>query len=338
MFMAQKKKVTIKDIARKANVSISTVSRVLNDGDSVTEAKRNAVMQAVTELDYQPNVAAQALAGGQTKTVGVITQDISNPFYDAILRGVRQGLDASGYSPIFADGHWQAPVEIKSMQMLLDRSVDGLILLGGCSSEEALRQFNKQVPLIIVGRNLPSLDNQCLLLDDFKGAYKATQYLIEQGHQRIAHITGILSHEDAVERRKGYEQALVDAGLEPDPELIIEGNFLEQSGVLATEILFTRSRTFSAIFTANDQIAYGVLLALYRRGIRVPDDISIIGFDDQRTSAYTAPPLTTIRQPAIEIGETAAQAILRLLKDKPFAIPEFQAELIIRESVARYRY
>ncbi len=336
--MIPKKKVNIQDIAQKANVSISTVSRVLNDGASVSEAKRSAVLQAVAELNYQPNMAAQALAGGQTKTVGVITQDISNPFYDAILRGVRQGLDENGYSPIFADGHWQAPVELKSLQMLLDRSVDGFIVLGGCSPEEVLWQFNRQAPLIIIGRNLPSLANQCLPLDDFKGAYKATQYLIELGHQRIAHITGILSHQDAVERRKGYEQALVDAGLEPDPELIIEGNFLEQSGVLATEILFTRSRTFSAIFAANDQMAYGVLLALYRRGIRVPDDISIIGFDDQRTTAYTTPPLTTIRQPAIEIGETAAQAILHLLKGKPFTIPEFPAELIIRESVARYRY
>ncbi len=336
--MAQKKKVNIQDIAQKANVSISTVSRVLNDGATVSEAKRNAVLQAVAELDYQPNVAAQALAGGQTKTVGVVTQDISNPFYDAILRGVRQGLEGSGYSPIFADGRWQAAKEQKALQTLLARRVDGLIVLGGCSSEEALQQFGNQAPLIIIGRNLPSLADQCLPLDDFKGAYQATQYLIEQGHQRIAHITGILSHQDAVERRAGYEQALADAGLEPDPELIIEGDFLEQSGVLAVEMLFTRARPFSAVFAANDQMAYGVLLGLYRRGIRVPDDVSIIGFDDQRTSAYTTPPLTTIRQPAIEIGETAAQAILHLLKDKPFSIPEFPAELIIRESVARYRY
>ena len=336
--MGQKKKANIQDIAQHANVSISTVSRVLNDGASVSEAKRNAVLQAVAELNYQPNVAAQALAGGQTKTVGVITQDISNPFYDAILRGVRQGFEGSGYSPIFADGRWQADKEQKAILMLQARRVDGLIILGGCSSEESLQQLGGQVPLIIVGRNLPSLDNQCLPLDDFEGAYQATQYLIGLGHQRIAHITGILSHQDAIERRKGYEQALADAGLEPDPGLIIEGDFLEQSGVVAVEMLFTRARPFSAIFTANDQIAYGVLLALYRRGIRVPDDTSIIGFDDQRTSAYTTPPLTTIRQPAIEIGETAAQAILHLLKDKPFTIPEFPAELIIRESVARYRY
>jgi LacI family transcriptional regulator len=335
--MVQGKKTTIQDIAQKANVSISTVSRVLNDGVSVTEAKRAAVLQAVTELNYQPNVAAQALASGQTKTVGVITQDISNPFYDAILRGVRQGLEGSGYSPIFADGRWQATKEQEAILMLLARRVDALVILGGCSSEELLRQIGHQVPLIVVGRNLPFLTNQCLPLDDFKGAHKATQHLIDQGHQRIAHITGILSHQDAIERRAGYEHALTDAGLELDFELIIEGDFLEQSGVLAVEMLFTRARPFSAIFAANDQMAYGVLLGLYRRGIRVPNDVSVIGFDDQRSSAFTTPPLTTIRQPAIEIGKTAAHATLHLLKGKPFTMPEFPAELVIRESVARYR-
>ncbi len=336
--MVQKKKVNIQDIAQEAKVSISTVSRVLNHGTSVTEAKRKAVLQAMDELNYQPNVAAQALAGGQTKTIGVITQDISNPFYDAILRGARQGLEGSGFYPIFADGRWQASKEEKAILTLMARRVDALIILGACSSEETLKQLGDEVSLIIIGQNLPSLVGQCLPLDDFTGAYKATQHLIGLGHQRIAHITGILSHHDAVERRKGYEQALADAGLESDPDLIIEGDFLEQSGVLAVEMLFTRTRPFSAIFASNDQMACGVLLALYRRGIRVPDDVSVIGFDDQRVSAYTTPPLTTIRQPAIKIGETAAQAVLHLLNDKPFEMPSFPAELIIRESVARYRY
>lgn len=336
--MVQKKKVNIQDIAQKAKVSISTVSRVLNNGDSVIEAKREAVLQAMAELNYQPNMAAQALAGGQTKTIGVITQDISNPFYDAILRGIRQGLEGTGFYPIFADGRWRADKEQKAILTLLARRIDALIILGGCSSEETLQQFGQQTPLVVVGRSLPALAQQCLPLDDFKGAYQATQYLIELGHRRIAHITGILAHQDAVERRRGYEQALSEAGLEVDSDLIIEGDFLEQSGVLAVEMLFTRARSFSAIFTANDQMAFGALLGLYRRGIRVPDDVSLIGFDDQRTSAYTTPPLTTIRQPAIEIGETAAQAILHLLKDRPFTMPEFPAELIIRESVARYRY
>lgn len=335
--MTQRKVITINDIAQKANVSISTVSRVLNDGSSVKKAKREAVLKAVAELNYQPNVFARGLAGGLSKTVGVITQDISNPFYDAILRGVRQGLSNSGYSPVFADGRWQADKEQKAIQMLLGRRVDGLMILGGCSPEETLSDVGKQLPLIVIGRDLPSLADRCVRLDDFQGAYMATQHLIDLGHQHIAHITGILSHQDAIERCKGYEQALVDAGIGPDPKLIVEGDFLEQSGMLAAEMLFTRRRTFSAIFAANDQMACGARLALYRRGIRVPDDISLVGFDDQRSSAYMIPPLTTIRQPAVEIGETAAQAILQLLKGKSVTVPEFPADLISRESVARYR-
>ncbi|RMH75715.1 MAG: LacI family transcriptional regulator, partial [Calditrichaeota bacterium] len=215
--MVPKKKVNIRDIAQKANVSISTVSRVLNGAPHVAETKRKAVLEAVAELNYQPNVAAQALAGGQTRTVGVITQDISNPFYDSILRGIRQGLDGSGYFPIFADGRWHAAKEREAIETLIGRHVDGLIILGGCSPEETLRYFDAQAPLIVIGRDLPALRHRCLPLDDFAGAYQATQYLIEMGHRRIAHITGILSHEDAVRRRDGYMQALLDAGLEPDP-------------------------------------------------------------------------------------------------------------------------
>ena len=181
-----------------------------------------------------------------------------------------------------------------------------------------------------IGRNIPSLADQCLPLDDFKGAYQATQYLIEQGHQRIAHITGILSHQDALERRAGYEQALVDAGLELDPDLIIEGDFLEQSGMLAIEMLFTRGRPFSAIFAANDQMACGVLLALYRRGIRVPDDMSIIGFDDLEFAAFLNPPLTTVEQPKREFGEKIFQTLLGLMQGEANQSIVIFPKLIIR--------
>jgi LacI family transcriptional regulator len=327
--------VTIKDIAKRAKVSISTVSRVLSGRTTVAEDKRQAVLKAVSDLDYRPNIFAQGLAGGQSKTIGVITQDISSPVYDSILRGIRQGLRGSGYSPIFADGYWREDKERQAMDILLQRRVDGLIILGGCSPEETLCQVSKQTNLLVVGRDLPAIADKCLPLDDFGGAYRATTYLIEQGHTKIAHITGLLSHQDAQNRQRGYIQALQDAGLKIDPDLIVEGDFVEQSGVLAVEMLFTRGRLFTAIFAANDQIAIGVRLALYRRGIRVPEDVSIMGFDDQRVAAYLTPPLTTIRQPALEIGETAAQAMLNFLQGKPYELSRFPVELIIRESTAR---
>lgn len=335
--MARESKITIDDIARSARVSKSTVSRVLNDAASVTAEKRTAILAAIAELNYQPDIFARGLVSGNSMVIGVVTQDIGSPIYDAMLRGVLQGLNGSGYASIFADGKWQADKEQAAIHALLDRRVDGLIILGGQSKEQTLNQIGERLPIVVVGRDLPLLTGHCLKMDDFQGAYCATRFLIEAGHRRIVHVTGLLTHEDAIARRAGYHQALIDAKLEPDPELEIEGNYLEQSGVLAVEMLLTRGRHFSAIFAANDQMALGVRLALYRRGIRVPDDVSLIGFDDQPVAAYMTPPLTTIRQPALEIGEIAAQALLHLLKRKPYTVPLLETNLVVRESVARAR-
>ena len=334
--MSQTQNITIQDIAAKANVSISTVSRVLNGTAPVAEAKKNAVMAAVDELEYQPNIFAQGLARGHSMTIGVLTQNVSGPVFDAMLRGVLQGLQGSDYSPIFADGRWQAAKEQQAIQLLLSRRIAGLIVLGGSSPESYLQQIGQEVPLIVVARRLSTMPNQCLMIDDFRGAYRATQYLLEMGHRSIAHIAGIPSHEDAQARYHGYQQALIDAGITPDPNLVIEGTFQEQSGGMAVEMLLSRSRTFSAIFAANDQMAYGARLALFRRGLRVPDDVSLVGFDDQHASAYMIPPLTTVRIPASQMGEAAANAILQQLTGQSHTLPTLSAELIIRESVARF--
>ena len=335
--MERNKKITISDIAKKAKVSKSTVSRVLNDSDLVVEKKRTAVLQAIAELDYQPNLFARGLAGGQTMAIGVLTQNISSPHNDALLRGVLQGLNGTGYAPIFADGYWQAKKEKEAIQILLARQVDGLIVLGGEVSETYLQQIAQQVPLIIVGRKLEQLSDRCLFIDNLDGAYKITKYLIEMGHRQIAHITGRLDHPDGLNRREGYLQALRDAGIAMEPDLIVEGNFMEQSGVVAMEMLFNRGRSFSAIFTGNDQMALGARLALFRRGIRVPDDVSIAGFDDQHGSAYMTPPLTTVHQPVLRMGRAATEAILHLVKGESFTLPALPVDLVMRETVRRLR-
>jgi LacI family transcriptional regulator len=329
------KNITIQDIADQANVSISTVSRVLNRTAPVAEKTRQRVLSIISELGYKPNLFAQGLAGGQSKTIGVLTQLIGSPFYDVILRGILKGIEDSDYSPLFADGSWNADKDLIALNMFIQRQVDGLILLNGHSPEDLLVEIAKEIPMIIVGRHIPDLKEQCLPFDDFEAAYKATQYLIEAGHRRIAHITGLLNHQDAVERRDGYLKALKEAGIKPNPDLIIEGDFTEPSGVMAVEMLLMHSHIFSAIFTANDQMAYGARLALYRRGLRVPEDVSIVGFDDQAPSAYMLPPLTSIRRPPLEIGEAAGKALLNLMQGKPVALPKFQSTLMIRESVIR---
>jgi len=333
--MEQTRNFTIQDIAERANVSISTVSRVLNNTAPVAEETRERVLSIIAELGYKPNLFAQGLAGGQSKTIGVLTQLIGSPFYDVILRGILTGIDGSGYSPLFADGGWDAKKDQLALNMFIQRQVDGLIILTGHSPEEFLVEIASEIPMIIVGRDIPDLKEQCLPFDDFEAAQKATQYLIEVGHRRIAHITGLRNHQDALERRDGYLMAHKEAGIEADPDLMIEGDFTEPSGVMAVEMLLMRGRIFSAIFAANDQMAYGARLALYRRGLRVPEDVSIVGFDDQAPTAYMVPPLTSIRRTPLEIGEAAGQALVNLMQGKSVKLPKFQSTLMIRESVIR---
>ncbi|GAB4200122.1 MAG: LacI family DNA-binding transcriptional regulator [Roseiflexaceae bacterium] len=335
--MAINKSITIHDIAREAGVSPSTVSRVLNGTTPVAESKRVAVMAAVNSLQYRPSVIAQGLARGRTAVIGVLTQDIASPFYGEILKGIERGLAGSGYHPMFASGNWRVDDEHAALEMLQGRQVDALILMAGQLSDEDLRRTAERTPLVVLGRLVPGLEEYCLRVDDRQGAYRATQYLIGLGHRRIAHITGLLSHQDAAERRAGYLEALHDAGLETDPELIVEGDFSERSGLLAVDTLLRRSSRVTAIFAANDQIAYGARLGLFRRGIRVPEDLSLVGFDDQPGTAYATPPLTTVRQPTLEMGRAAAQTVLRLLEGLPLDLPTFATELVIRESAAMVR-
>lgn len=334
-------KVTILDIAEKANVSASTVSRVLRNSAGVAPQKRESVMRAVTELDYRPNIFAQSLASGQSMTLGVLTQNFGSPFYDGILQGILQGMENTDYWPLFADGRWQPVVEQQALDMLIDRRVDGMIIIGGQIGEDVLRSVAAETPLIVVARELKTMPDHCMYVDNYQAAYRATKYLLEMGHRDIAHITAPVTYRDFVEdiflRYEGYRQALRDVDIEPDPRLIVEGNLQQQSGVLAVEMLLSRGRPFSAIFSANDQMAFGVRLALYRRGIRTPEDVSLIGFDDESSAAYMVPPLTTLRQPAVSMGQAAVQAILAMIDGQSPTLPQFEADLVIRESVARHR-
>lgn len=333
--MERDNKITIQDIADQAKVSISTVSRVLNSTAPVADDTRERVLRVIDQLSYKPNLFAQRLAGGQSRTIGVLTQLIGSPIYDVILRGILNGIDGTGYSPLFADGGWELEKNQMALNMFLQRQVDGLIILNGNSPEEYLVEIARRLPMIIVGRDIAGIRDHCLPFDDFEAAYKATLHLIDAGHRRIAHITGLQNHQDAIERRKGYLRALEEKGIQPDPDLIIEGDFTEPSGVMAVEMLLMRGHIFNAIFAANDQMAYGARLALYRRGLRVPEDVSLVGFDDQAPSAYMIPPLTSIRRPPLEIGEAVGQALVQLLQGKSVSLPKFHSKLIIRESVIR---
>jgi LacI family transcriptional regulator len=325
-------KVTLEMVAERAGVSPSTVSRILNGTAVVSDEKRAAVDEAIAKLGFVPNPVARGLAGGRTLSVGVLSQAIDSPFYGAALRGIEIELDAAGYSPLFMSGHWNASAEARCIDVLRSRRVDGLIVLTGRLSDAALRSLARALPVVVTGRSLKAPNLLSMDFDDREGARQATQHLIDAGHRRIAFIGGDPQHPDAIDRQQGYQAALEAAGLRTDPALLLAGNFSEHSGQQAAERLLAGKARFSAIFAANDQMASGAALALYRHGRRVPHDVSLVGFDDLASSVYMVPPLTTVHNPVHEIGQLAARAMLALLAGERPAVQVPAPRLIVRES------
>mgnify|MGYP001502789896 CR=1 FL=1 len=325
-------KVTLEMVAERAGVSPSTVSRILNGTAVVSEEKRKAVDRAIAKLGFVPNPVARGLAGGRTLSIGVVTQAIDSPFYGAALRGIEEALSGAGYSPLFMSGHWHADEEARCIDVLRQRRVDGLIVLTGRLSNAALRAVARSLPVVATGRHLKAPNLVSLDFDNREGARLATEHLIGLGHRGIAFIAGDAQHPDAVERQRGYEAALQAAGLRADPALVLPGDFNEQSGVAAVETLLSRRARFSAIVAANDQMAFGARLGLFRRGLRVPDDISLVGFDDVPGAVYMLPPLSTIHYPIHEIGHLAAGAMLSLLAGTRPALVVPPPRLVLRES------
>ncbi len=306
-------KVTLEMVAAAAGVSPSTVSRILNGTAKVSADKRTAVDEAVARLGFVPNPVARGLAGGRTLSVGVITQTIDSPFFGSALRGVEDELSRAGYSPLFVSGHWNVAQEARCIDMLRSRRVDGIIVLNGRLPDATLTAHAQQLPVVVTGRALKAPGLYALNFDDFEGARLATQHLLSLGHRRIAFIAGDPRHPDAKERQRGYRAALQAAGLHLEQDLVVPGQYTEDSGRMAVERLLDSRESFTAIFAANDQMAFGAALALHRRHLRVPDDVSLVGFDDIAGALYTVPPLSTVHHPVYELGQIAATAMLQLL-------------------------
>jgi LacI family transcriptional regulator len=306
-------KVTLGMVAKACGVSPSTVSRILNGTAIVSPEKRLAVDRAIAELGFVPNPIARGLAGGRSMSIGVVTQAIDSPFYGLALRGIEEELSRAGYSPLFVSGHWNAEEERRCINVLQSRRVDGIIVLTGRLSDDDLRHFAASLPIVVTGRKLLAPGLYSLDFNDYEGARLATHHLLSIGHRRIAFISGDPVHPDAIERLRGYKSALRAAHVPFDPALVLPGKFQEESGTLAVERLLDSRAPFTAIFAANDQMAFGAALALYRRGLRVPDDVSLVGFDDLPGAQHSIPPLTTIHQAGHELGRIAAASILQLI-------------------------
>jgi LacI family transcriptional regulator len=329
--------VTLGMVAKAAGVSPSTVSRILNGTAVVSELKRQSVDDAVRRLGYVPNPVARGLAGGRTLSVGVVTQSIDSPFYGVALRGIEDELARAGYSPLFVSGHWNAVEEARCIDVLRSRRVDGLIIFSGRLSDAALKAHARALPVVVTGRSLKAPGLFSLNFDNFEGGRLATHHLLALGHRRIAFIAGDPGHPDANERQRGYRAALEAAGVDFDPQLVLPGQFHEASGLAAVERLLDSRASFTAIFAANDQMAFGASLALHRRLLRVPDEVSLVGFDDLSGATYCLPPLSTVQQPVYDIGRLTAVSMLQMLAgEKPSATlpaPRF----IARESSRQWQ-
>ncbi|SMB94891.1 LacI family DNA-binding transcriptional regulator [Deinococcus hopiensis] len=334
-----KRRVTVIEVAREAGVSPATVSRILNGTAAVDPEKQRAVEKAIEQLGYRPNVVARGLVTGSSNIIGVLTPDLASPYYSDVLGGIEEALEGTPYSPLIASGHWNRRDELGVLDVLLSHQIAALIVFGSSLSEADLRGLAAGVPLVVLGRRveLGDLGGASISFDDEGGAYAATRHLVEQGHRVIGHIMGDEAHEDAHERLRGYRRALEEAGLPFDGALVTRGDYRVPSGLLGMQRLLDGGKPLTAVFCANDQMAIGARLALYRRGMRVPDDLSLVGFDDQPGSPYTTPPLTSVRLPMREAGLALARFALARLRGETPTVQVPSLELVVRESVVRRR-
>jgi LacI family transcriptional regulator len=308
---------TVTDVAKLAGVSVSTVSRILNGSARVAADKREAVEAAIQKLQFRPNLSARSLRSGSTATVGVLTQDLQSPYFTGGTKGIEEGLEGSGYAPLLVPGHWNPQEEFDRARLLMARKVDAMIILGGSLQDAQVAEMARQLPIAITGRQMQAPNVWSFHFDQVEGGRIATRHLISLGHKHIAHIAGPMEHPDAVERKEGYLKAHREAGLPVDPRLIVPGNYLEEGGFEATRELLTQGTRFTAIFCANDQTLWGARLALHQHGHEVPQDVSLVGFDDLPQCLYMTPPVTTIHQSIQEMGFAAARAVLAALAGQP---------------------
>jgi LacI family transcriptional regulator len=327
--------VTVHEVAREAGVSAATVSRFLNGTAKVSSDKREAIESVIERLNYKPNVLAQNLKTGSSRTIGILTQSLVSGYFSEAMAGVDDVLAGTGYAPLIVSGHWHADEEAERIELLIARRVDGIVILSGNLKDEQILALARRLPIVAFGRTLDSGKAYGFCLDNYRAACEAVDYLIVQGHRHIAFIAGPQDHADAVARLAGYRDTLAKHKIAEDPRLVTEGDFLETGGLLAVDRLLESGARFSAIFAGNDLTAYGARLALYRRGIRVPEDISIIGFDDLHSSMCTTPPLTTVRQPLFDVGRCLGQAILAMINGQAIDIDVPKLSLVVRESVRR---
>lgn len=323
---------SIYDVAKQAGVSPATVSRFLNRTTYVSDDKSFKIEQAIKALGYKPNYSMNQGYNTRSMTIGVLVQNPESPHTSRFLNDMEKVLNEQGYSLVIATGHWKNKLESHALEYLARSNVDGIIVVTGTLTEKQILDYSETMPVVAFGYDVIGKRVRSINIDNVLGGYMATLHLLQQGHLNIAHIKGLLNQPDAVARFVGYKKALQEAGIKVQTKLIKQGDFSSESGYQLTKELIESNKHFSAIFAANDQTAYGAIKALHDHGYRVPEDVSVVGFDDLPTSYYFTPALTTLRQPVEEIGVVCAESILNLLNGNKHEVRLPPMELIIRQS------
>lgn len=327
---------TIYEVSELAKVSLATVSRVMNGNARVSDKTRDKVLAAMKELGYRPNTIAQSLASNRSNCIGLLVSEIHGPFFGQMMSGVETEIRKAGKHVIITTGHSEEDKEKDGIEFLISRSCDAIILHVEAVSDDYLIELSKgKTPIYLVSRQVEQLSQKCISLDNELGGYLATKYLIDMGHREIAYIAGPLYKPDAAARLAGHKRALLENNLEVNKQLICEKEFKEQGGIKGLKHFLKTGEKFTALVCANDEIASGAMTYAREHNLKMPKDLSVIGFDNVVFAPHLYPKLTTIDNPVHQMGRMAAKLVLKdVYKQKHEIKRLFKPTLIIRDSVS----
>ncbi|WHZ05795.1 LacI family DNA-binding transcriptional regulator [Neobacillus sp. YX16] len=311
--------VTIKDVAREARVSISTVSRVLNMSGYTSEKTKEKVLHAVKKLGYTGSLVAAAMIKKQTLTLGLIIPDIKNIFHSDLTRAIEDGANSHGFNIFLCNTDNNLQKEVEYIHLLIAKGVDGIIFSSPEVKDKNIKEVKEKfpdLPIVILGSKFHNLTVNEILVDNFDGGYRATSHLLEKGHKDIAFISGGIDSYSSIERHKGYKFALNESGIPINDDFVIFDRFYIESGYKNALKLLQKNKRPTAIFAGSDSIAVGIYKAARELNIKIPEQLSVVGFDDSQYAEILSPMLTTIHTPIKEMGQRAIEIIVKSLKEK----------------------
>ena len=335
---------TIIDIARSIGVSNSTVSRALHGHADISPETRQAVLEMAAQLDYQPNQLAYNLVKSRTNTIGMIVPEFTNSFFPNVIIGAHEVLTEAGYNLTIMQSNESYAVEVSNTRAMLANRIDGLLisLTQETNNYDHLKVFEKRgIPLVLFNRVCDQVEAPKVVVNDFEASFLAVEHLIQNGYERIAHLGGPLNLQVSRERLRGYRAAMEKYGKSIEENMVIQGMFSQQKARIYGKYLLDLENRPDAIFAVNDSSAIEIMLMALEKGIKIPEELGVVGFSDNPESAYIGPGLTTIRQPTAEIGKTTAQWILQLVEsEEDVKLPDetvLKTELVVRGSSRRNR-